>query len=128
MCGLDAAGIEQAVLKRFGQPSWRWCGRRSTIEPPDTGPATRPDESPRHHSVAGARAAHPDAWRRDGFSQRTMNNLTDALHIPDTQSARDERHLAIQRVGVKDLRYPLQLLLGGRCELAEPVRPPGTST
>ncbi len=38
-----------------------------------------------------------------------MNNLTDALHIPDTQSARDHRHLAIQRVGVKDLRYPLTL-------------------
>ena len=29
-----------------------------------------------------------------------MSNLKDALHIPDTQSARDERHLAIQRVGV----------------------------
>ena len=41
-----------------------------------------------------------------------MTNLTDALHIPDTQSARDERHIAIQRVGVKDVRYPLQL--GGR--------------
>ena len=26
-----------------------------------------------------------------------MTNLKDALHIPDTQSARDERHLAIQR-------------------------------
>jgi GTP cyclohydrolase I len=43
----------------------------------------------------------------------TMTNLTDALHIPDTQSARDERHLAIQRVGVKDVRYPLQLLVAG---------------
>lgn len=43
--------------------------------------------------------------------QPTMTNLTDALHIPDTQSARDERHLAIQRVGVKDVRYPLQLLV-----------------
>jgi GTP cyclohydrolase I len=42
-----------------------------------------------------------------------MTNLTDALHIPDTQSARDERHLAIQRVGVKDVRYPLQLLVAG---------------
>ena len=42
-----------------------------------------------------------------------MNNLTEALHIPDTQSAPDERHLAIQRVGVKDLRYPLQLLVAG---------------
>jgi GTP cyclohydrolase I len=42
-----------------------------------------------------------------------MTNLTDALHIPDTQSARDERHLAIQRVGVKDVRYPLQLKVAG---------------
>lgn len=42
-----------------------------------------------------------------------MTNLTDALHIPDTQSARDERRLPIQRVGVKDLRYPLQLCVAG---------------
>jgi len=42
-----------------------------------------------------------------------MTNLTDVLHIPDTQSARDERHLAIQRVGVKDVRYPLQLRVAG---------------
>ncbi|MBX3633984.1 MAG: GTP cyclohydrolase I FolE2 [Rubrivivax sp.] len=42
-----------------------------------------------------------------------MNTLTDALHIPDTQSERDDRHVAIQRVGVKDLRYPLQLKVAG---------------
>jgi GTP cyclohydrolase I len=42
-----------------------------------------------------------------------MTKPTDALHIPDTQSARDERRLAIQRVGVKDVRYPLTLALGG---------------
>lgn len=42
-----------------------------------------------------------------------MNHLTDALHIPDTQSERDERHLAIQRVGVKDVRYPLTVRVGG---------------
>ena len=42
-----------------------------------------------------------------------MTNLTDALHIPDTQSERDERHLAIQRVGVKDVRYPLCLQVAG---------------
>ena len=42
-----------------------------------------------------------------------MTNLTDALHIPDTQSAPDGRHLAIQRVGVKDVRYPLQLIVAG---------------
>jgi GTP cyclohydrolase I len=41
-----------------------------------------------------------------------MSNLKDALHIPDTQSERDERHLAIQRVGVKDVRYPLELRIG----------------
>jgi len=44
-----------------------------------------------------------------------MNHMTDlksALHIPDKQSERDERHLAIQRVGVKDVRYPLQLRVG----------------
>jgi GTP cyclohydrolase IB len=42
-----------------------------------------------------------------------MNQLTDALHIPDTQSARDDRHVAIQRVGVKDVRYPLHLRVAG---------------
>jgi GTP cyclohydrolase I len=41
-----------------------------------------------------------------------MSNLKDALHIPDTQSERDERHLAIQRVGVKDVRYPMELRIG----------------
>ena len=42
-----------------------------------------------------------------------MTNLKDALfHIPDTQSSRDERHLVIQRVGVKDVRYPMQLRIG----------------
>jgi GTP cyclohydrolase I len=42
-----------------------------------------------------------------------MTNLTDALHIPDTQSARDDRHLPIQRVGVKGVRYPLRLRVAG---------------
>ena len=41
-----------------------------------------------------------------------MSNLKDALHIPDTQSERDERRLAIQRVGVRDVRYPLELRIG----------------
>jgi GTP cyclohydrolase I len=41
-----------------------------------------------------------------------MSNLKDALHIPDTQSERDERHLAIQRVGIKDVRYPVELRIG----------------
>ena len=42
-----------------------------------------------------------------------MTNLIDALHIPDTQSARDDRKLAIQRVGVRGVRYPLQLRIEG---------------
>ena len=42
-----------------------------------------------------------------------MTNLTDALHIPDTQSERDERHLPIQRVGVASVRYPLALRVAG---------------
>jgi GTP cyclohydrolase I len=42
-----------------------------------------------------------------------MTHLTQALHIPDTQSERDERHLAIQRVGVRDIRYPLKLRVAG---------------
>lgn len=42
-----------------------------------------------------------------------MTHPTQALHIPDTQSERDERHVAIQRVGVKDVRYPLQVRVAG---------------
>jgi GTP cyclohydrolase I len=42
-----------------------------------------------------------------------MTSLTDALTIPDTQSGHDDRHLAIQRVGVKRVRYPLQLRVAG---------------
>ncbi len=34
------------------------------------------------------------------------------LHIPDTQSASDQRHLAIQRVGVRSVRYPILLRIG----------------
>ncbi len=45
--------------------------------------------------------------------RNSMNTLTDALHIPDTQSERDDRHVAIQRVGIKDLRYPLQIRVAG---------------
>src|SRR6185369_15267372 len=43
-----------------------------------------------------------------------MTNLTDALHIPDTQSERDGRHLLIQRVGIKDVRWPITLQVAGR--------------
>ena len=45
-----------------------------------------------------------------------MNQVTSALHIPDTQSERDERHLMIQRVGVKDVRYPLQVQMGTQAQ------------
>jgi GTP cyclohydrolase I len=43
-----------------------------------------------------------------------MNSLTDAIHIPDTQSERDTRRLPIQRVGVKDVRWPLTLRVSGQ--------------
>jgi GTP cyclohydrolase I len=42
-----------------------------------------------------------------------MTNLIEALHIPDTQSAHDDRSIAIQRVGVRGVRYPLQLKIEG---------------
>jgi GTP cyclohydrolase I len=48
-----------------------------------------------------------------------MSNLHDALHLPpllalpDTQGEPDRRRLAIQRVGIKDVRYPLQLRVAG---------------
>jgi GTP cyclohydrolase I len=45
-----------------------------------------------------------------------MNQITDLLHIPDTQNERDERHLVIQRVGIKDVRYPLQIKLGAQVQ------------
>jgi GTP cyclohydrolase I len=55
---------------------------------------------------------------RLGDKMNDMTNLNsvlkEALHIPDTQSERDERHLAIQRVGVKSVRYPLQLRIGNQ--------------
>ena len=42
-----------------------------------------------------------------------MTNLIEALHIPDTQAAHDDRKLAIQRVGIRGVRYPLQLKIEG---------------
>jgi GTP cyclohydrolase IB len=50
-----------------------------------------------------------------------MSHLTDALHIPDTQSSRDDRHLAIQRVGVKSVRYPISLQVAGAVQTAAAV-------
>ena len=52
-----------------------------------------------------------------------MNNLTDALHIPDTQSEHDDRHLGIQRVGVKHVRYPLQLKVAGAVQSSTALWP-----
>jgi len=43
-----------------------------------------------------------------------MNSLTDVLNIPDTQSEHDDRHLAIQLVGVKSVRWPLSLRVAGK--------------
>ncbi len=45
-----------------------------------------------------------------------MTHPTHALPIPDTQSERDERHLAIQRVGVKGVRYPLKVRVAGQVQ------------
>jgi GTP cyclohydrolase I len=46
-----------------------------------------------------------------------MSNLKDVLlHIPDTQGSRDDRHLPIQRVGIKDVRYPVQLHIAGAAQ------------
>jgi GTP cyclohydrolase IB len=45
-----------------------------------------------------------------------MSHPTQALHIPDTQSERDQRHIAIQRVGVKDVRYPLTVSVAGQTQ------------
>jgi GTP cyclohydrolase IB len=42
-----------------------------------------------------------------------MSPLKDTLHIPDTQGGRDERHLVIQRVGVRSVRYPISLRVSG---------------
>jgi GTP cyclohydrolase IB len=42
-----------------------------------------------------------------------MTNLLDVLHIPDTQGARDDRRLAFQRVGIRRVRYPLELRIEG---------------
>jgi GTP cyclohydrolase I len=47
-----------------------------------------------------------------------MSHPTEALHIPDTQSERDERRLVIQRVGVKDVRYPITLRVAGAPQAA----------
>ena len=47
------------------------------------------------------------------MNDKSTLHLPSVLHIPDTQSERDERHLAIQRVGVKSVRYPITVQVGG---------------
>jgi GTP cyclohydrolase IB len=50
-----------------------------------------------------------------------MTHPSASLHIPDTQSSRDERHLAIQRVGIKDVRYPLKVALDHGDQIVQAV-------
>ena len=52
------------------------------------------------------------------FLADLMNSLTDVLKIPDTQSEHDDRHLSIQLVGVKQVRYPLSLRVAGKEQTA----------
>ena len=72
-------------------PRRRWFARGQRLSRRDRQPA----------ADVGAAAIGAHARRRWHGLATTMTNLTDALHIPDTQSERDERHLAIQRVGVQ---------------------------
>ena len=43
-------------------------------------------------------------------------NAPDKFFLPDVQASQDHRALAIQRVGVRGLRYPLVLLDGDRAQ------------
>ncbi|MBN8777648.1 MAG: GTP cyclohydrolase I FolE2, partial [Thiomonas arsenitoxydans] len=54
------------------------------------------------------RAGDSEPHRRSP-TRHSMNKPFEA--IPDIQSTVDERHIAIQRVGVKGLRYPLNVRL-----------------
>ena len=103
LCGLDAAGIEQSILKRFG-------ARPALVRSAAASNALTTDPAVRQRVAGnGAFNALPTCARDSLLSclrltsdpDDPMSNLKDALHIPDTQSARDERHLAIQRVGVR---------------------------
>ena len=35
--------------------------------------------------------------------------MTDANNIPDVQNDQDERKIAINKVGIKDIRHPVQV-------------------
>ena len=54
--------------------------------------------------------------------------LKDVQHIPDTQSARDERHVAIQRVGVRSVRYPIGLRIASGVATSDPAKATASST
>ncbi len=46
----------------------------------------------------------------------TMNMKPDLNPMPDVQGRRDLRAMPIQRVGIKSLRYPLRVLVGGKAQ------------
>jgi hypothetical protein len=71
---------------------------------------TQPRQDVRRHNGDNGRQ------RLRAAVDSAMTNLTDALHIPDTQSSRDDRRLVIQRVGVKDVRYPLTIQVAGAAQ------------
>lgn len=45
-----------------------------------------------------------------------MNQTTDLNNIPDVQSTIDARNMPINRVGIKDVRFPLQIDLGSSAQ------------
>jgi len=46
----------------------------------------------------------------------TVNMKPDLNAMPDVQGRRDLRAMPIQRVGVKSLRYPLRVMVGGKVQ------------
>ena len=46
----------------------------------------------------------------------TLNMKPDLNAMPDVQGRRDLRAMPIQRVGVKSLRYPLRVMVGGKVQ------------
>src|SRR5512139_1048365 len=124
-------------------PRWGWTPRASSARWSSVSAAGRRRGSPPSATAAEHGGGSSPARRRErtqsgkvaslvrscGLSPRsaarhdarpgtvpTMSHPTDSLHIPDTQSERDERRLAIQRVGIKDVRYPLTLRVAGAAQ------------
>src|SRR5574343_417646 len=52
---------------------------------------------------------HQISLKRTPTSQEPAMNAPESIFLPDVQATPDTRRLAIQQVGVKGLRYPLQL-------------------